>query len=352
MMNETAALVALNGVDALSNRQILRLLDHFGSAKAIWGLTCDQLKDAKVLTERAITAIQDFPCEKFLENEYNLISNKIILITIFDDLYPEVLKQISDAPVVLYVYGAGLQDLQPAVAIVGSRKASIYGRMTAGKLAGNLAQHGVTVVSGLARGVDTAAHEGCLAQDGRTVAVLGCGLGVSYPRENEKLRHQIAERGAVVSEFPMQTGPMPYHFPRRNRIVSGLSQGVVVVEAAAKSGALITADFALEQGREVYAVPAMIDHPNAAGGHSLIRQGAQLITSAEDILADLTGTVRSKKPEPMPIARKSQSIPAQPDEIQMLAYMADRPVHIDELVTLSGMEFPEATRLLLDMEMK
>ncbi len=208
------------------------------------------------------------------------------------------------------------------------------------------------IISGLALGIDTAAHQGCLRAGGLTAAVLGCGLGVDYPRENAELRQRIAEQGAVISEFPMRTQPRPYNFPRRNRIVSGLSKGVIVVEAAARSGALITADFALEQGRDVYAVPAMIDHPNAAGAHQLIREGAQLITSADDVLEDIGITAADKHISRTPHKRAALPQGLSEDENRLLKHMCDQPVHIDELARSAGMDLPVATSLLLSMEIK
>ena len=351
-MTERDALIALNGIEELSNRRILRLREVFGSAAAVWRASEAELRSRGGLSSAAAIALKAFSWEKFLENEYNVINNNTIIITISEESYPERLREISDAPVVLYVYGAGIADLGPAVGIVGSRQASVYGRNTAAKMASRLAEHGVSVVSGLARGIDTAAHEGCLRAAGRTVAVLGCGLGVNYPRENADLRDRIAEGGAVVSEFPWHTPPRPYHFPRRNRIVSGLSAGVIVVEAAAKSGALITADFALEQGRDVYAVPAMIDHPNAAGTHSLIRQGAQLITSADDVLDDLGVATPGRDPRGQ--ARRNAASPAGLTEAEGLLFkhISDQPVHIDDLVRSARIDLPAATGLLLSMEIK
>ena len=214
-----------------------------------------------------------------------------------DPDYPRILEEVSDAPVGIFVSGALLGPLAPMIGIVGSRTPTPRGSAVATELAADLAGAGLTVVSGLARGTDTRAHEGALDAGGRTVAVLGCGLGCVYPPENAGLALDIAESGSLVSEFPMLAEPMPWHFPRRNRIISGLAAGVIVVEAAAKSGALITAARALEQGREVFAVPGPVDEPLSAGPNRLIKAGAKLTEDAGDVLDELE---RAWGPFPVP----------------------------------------------------
>jgi len=224
-----------------------------------------------------------------MDKELELIKKyKVKVISLDDKGYPAILKEIHSAPKVLYVRGEILQEGQVAVAIVGSRVASHYGLTASQKLGYELASRGVVVVSGLARGIDSAAHKGAIKAHGKTIAVLGSGLAEVYPPENRKLADEIVESGgALVSEFPMETEPLSWHFPRRNRIISGLSLGVVVVEAAKNSGALITADFALEQNREVFAVPGMIDAKTSFGTNELIKQGAKLIQTADDIIEGL-----------------------------------------------------------------
>lgn len=212
----------------------------------------------------------------------------IQLLTCFDTDYPESLKNIPLAPPLLYVRGNFEALNQPAVAVVGSRQASLYGLQQARKFGEKLAESNFAVVSGLAKGIDQAAHEGCLrVNQGMTVAVLGCGLDRIYPRGSEKLYQRICERGAVISEYPLATPPLAYHFPRRNRIISGLSLGVLVVEAHIRSGSLITAYTALEQGKEVFAVPGPVDRLTSQGTHRLIKEGAVLTENVEDILAGL-----------------------------------------------------------------
>ncbi|MBP9854231.1 MAG: DNA-processing protein DprA [Candidatus Omnitrophica bacterium] len=351
-MNELNALMILNAVENVSNRQIHALIQYFGKAESILHAKESDLRQANILSETAVSNILNFPKDKFLETEYNLINNNIKVIKYTDTQYPELLREISDAPVILYVQGSGLNS-QPSIAMVGSRKSSIYGMTIAEKFANRLAESGVCVVSGLARGIDTAVHNGCLKAGGATVAVLGNGLSNPYPKENALLKEKIAEHGAVISEFPMQTNPMPYNFPRRNRIISGLSLGVIVVEAAEKSGALITADFALEQGRDVYAIPAMIDHPNSLGTHQLIKQGAKLMTSIEDVLEDLNMATVSVAAEKKEITQKAVNTDMLSErEHSLYRYISDQPIHIDELVSSSSMDIPTATTLLLSLEMK
>lgn len=261
--------------------------------------------------------------------------------------YPEALKNIFDPPPGIFIRGETTQEDSQAVAMVGSRKATRYGLASAAKLAGELAGAGVTVVSGMARGIDTAAHRGALESGGRTVAVLGCGLDVVYPRENSGLMEEIALRGALISEFPPGTGPQAWHFPVRNRIISGISRGVVVVEAASRSGALITADFALDQGREVMAVPGNINSELSRGANRLIRQGARPVESAGDILEDL-GLERLFDPgESAP-----QAAGLNPEEEAVRRLIAAGPATLDEIIDRSGLPAQKVLVALTFLEMK
>lgn len=233
------------------------------------------------------------------------------VITLDDPAYPPRLAEIYDPPLVLFARGALFEQDQHALAIVGTRKASPYGLRMAGRLAADLAARGITVVSGMASGIDAAAHRGALDAGGRTIAVLGCGVDQVYPKENADLMHDIMRQGAVVSPFPMGTGPSRGLFPFRNRIISGLSLGVCIVEAPPRSGALITARQAAEQGREVFAVPGQVDHENSRGPHALIQEGAKLVQSAEDMLVELEvpAAVRAAA-EIRPPAQRAEPSPA------------------------------------------
>ncbi|HWI41647.1 MAG TPA: DNA-processing protein DprA, partial [Verrucomicrobiae bacterium] len=236
------------------------------------------------------------------------------------------------------------EAVRRAVSVVGSRSATTYGADVAGQISSELAAAGVTVVSGMARGIDTAAHRGALKGGGRTVAVLGCGIDVVYPPENRRLLEETAAAGAVVTEFPMGTAPLAENFPRRNRIISGLSRGVLVVEAAENSGSLITAEYALEQGREVFAVPGNIAYAGSRGTNRLIKQGAKLVDSVEDILAEL------------PVARTAPtaapSFSLTPEEAEVFALIAGGPLHIDDIIVKCELTVGEVSSILLRLELK
>jgi len=285
-----------------------------------------------------------------------------------EDDYPDALREISRPPVGIYVEGDPLRLLEPMVGIVGTRTPTPRGAAVATGLAADLVREGVTVVSGIARGVDSSAHRGALDAGGRTVAVLGCGLAHTYPPENAGLRREIAARGAVVSEFPLRAEPLPGRFPRRNRIISGLSAGVVVVEAAARSGALITAARALEQGREVFAVPGPVDEPLSAGPNRLIKAGARLVEDARDVLDELAA---AWGPFPVPRAEWPAAGPGRTEATagssdldaegggpagaglpgRLTALLTLTPVSVDELVGATGAAVPEVLSALLRLEL-
>ena len=284
-------------------------------------------------------------------------------IEISDVRYPVLLRNIADPPPVLYVDG----QLEPAdvqaVAIVGSRHATLYGIRIARTLAEELSRLGFTIVSGMARGIDRVAHEGALAAGGRTLAVLGCGLDVAYPPDHTQLRAQVAEAGALLTEFPLGSPPLAAHFPRRNRILSGLSLGVVVVEAAEGSGSLITAKLAAEQGREVFAVPGPIDAPTSRGTHGLLKQGAKLTETVDDILEELLPQLerpvirRSLFPRPVagvPEPRRSSYEPANfsPEEEKVYAVVSCEPQSIDELSERAALASSRVACALLSLELK
>ncbi len=282
------ALLVLNAISGLGNRRTLELIQHFGSPQKVFGAFGNGALRSLGLPEQLILNIESFDAEDFLKvEERHLLTHGVRVITIQDEDYPARLKEIADAPIVFYVQGKVPERLDCALAVVGSRNPTIYGLQMAEQFACELAELGVPIVSGLARGIDAAAHRGCLRAGGETVGVLGCGLDIVYPRENTSLFQAIREKGCIISEFPFGTPPVAYNFPRRNRIVSGLSLGVLVVEANLKSGALITSDFALEQGREVFAIPGRVDSPLSQGPHAIIRQGAKLVLSVDDILEEL-----------------------------------------------------------------
>lgn len=267
------------------------------------------------------------------------------LVTLADDVYPRGLLQISDPPPVLYARGRVELLQRPSIAIVGSRNATAQGESNARSFAGALSDAGLTVVSGLALGIDAAAHRGGLAGVGSSIAVLGTGVDVVYPRGNAGLANELAQRGLVLSEFPLGTPAAQHHFPRRNRLISGLSQGCLVIEAAIASGSLITARAAAEQGREVFAVPGSIHSPLSKGCHALIKSGAKLVESADDVLSELHGFASRAAPRVQ--TRES------PGNLQsgLLAHMGHDPVDVDSLCERSGMSAEQVAADLLRLEL-
>ncbi len=273
-----------------------------------------------------------------------------------DELYPAKLLEIYNRPPLLYVKG-NLKKEDINIAIVGSRLASTYGKYTTERISRELVLQGITVVSGLARGIDSAAHRGALTAQGRTIAVLGTGLDIIYPPENKKLFTAICENGTIVSEFPLGTPPRACNFPARNRIISGISYGVVVVEAGEKSGSLITARLALEQGREVFAVPGSIDSPGSRGTNKLIKQGAKLIENTVDILEEILPQLeKTKIPELLSVTRKKTGLVEKKENLnssdrQIIALLSDSRLHIDELINTTGLAPGDVLSSLMKLEL-
>ncbi|HEX2618858.1 MAG TPA: DNA-processing protein DprA, partial [Phototrophicaceae bacterium] len=269
-------------------------------------------------------------------------------LTLEHDIYPPLLKTLPDAPPLLYVIGELLLEDHRALAVVGTRKSTRYGHDAAFDLSGKLAAQGVTIVSGLAPGIDAAAHEGALRAKGRTVAVLGSGIDIIYPREHLELARRIARQGALISEFPIGTPPEGRNFPRRNRVISGLAFGVMVVEAPQDSGALITANIAAEQGRDVFAVPASIYNPMGTGTNRLIQDGAKLVMGIDDILDE----VNLAHENSLTRTTAERIAPTDAVELALMNYLGSDPVHIDELVRLSGLPIATVSSTLTMLELK
>ncbi len=346
-------LIALNAVPGLRPSVARQLVEALGSVEAIGNATVLQLRQAGGMREQlARQVLEACRNERWVQQELVLAKEHgADLITWDDEAYPASLRTIHDPPPVLYVRGTLPSAQEPAVAIVGTRLASAYGLQSAERLAYDLALRGITVVSGMARGIDGAAHQGALKAGGRTLAVLGSGLARIYPPEHLELAQTIAGQGALVSEYPMTREPDTYTFPRRNRIISGLSLGVVVVEAAQRSGALITADFALEQGREVFAVPGPMASVTSQGTHHLLKQGARLVTSVDDILEEL-----HLRPETPTVTRRAAigHDEGLSDLEQQVAgcVSTDEPIHVDTIVVRSGLASAEVSAALLQLELK
>ncbi len=346
----------LREIPWLGNIQIKTLIRRFRSPEAVLAASETQLATVDSLTRRAVQGIlkhHRFEDEARRELD-EIFRHDIKLVVLTDDLYPPLLRQIQDPPPVLTFYGT-LETQSPCLSVIGSRNATEYGRRTAETLACRLCRKGFQIVSGLARGIDTMAHKGALRAGGRTIAVLGSGLKKIYPRENERLFHDIAETGTVFSEFKVNADPLPRHFPIRNRIIAGLSCGSIVVEAAERSGSLITARLTAEYGREVFAVPGSIQSRNSRGTHSLLKQGAKLAATETDILEELNQFIHEKNlnvPEPQSHHARKEDADALKKKYPVLNFLEPYPVHIDALIETTGMDSSTITSQLLDLELE
>ncbi len=348
-MNDFESLVSLNIIPQIGSVRLENLLKNFQKPQDIFKARRKDL--AAAVGEKISESIISFDY-RHLENDLALAKKAALkIITLFDQDYPQALNAIPGRPIVLYVSGSIIARDNLAIAIVGSRGASFYGLSQAEKFASQLSAQGITIISGMARGVDTYAHRGALKVKGRTIAVMGSGFSHIYPAENADLAKDIALSGAVVSEFPMEAKPLPGNFPRRNRLISGLSLGVLITEAARNSGALITADFALEQGREVFALPGRIDSSGSTGANALIKQGAKLVTCCDDILEELNLAVVDKKETNIPPAAK-QKIECAKEEEMLYDCINQQPVAIDDLVEKTSWPSSQVLNLVLKLQFK
>lgn len=344
--------LALSLTPGIGSILMKRLLDQFHSPEAVFRAPMKELLKIEGLGEKVAREIKKGPLEKVVEKELSLLEKvEGKILTLNDDHYPARLKEIYDPPPLIYMRGKIRKEDELAVAIVGSRKTTSYGRWITEKIGQDLARHGVTVVSGMARGIDSVAHHGAIQGGGRTIAVLGCGIDVVYPPENRSLYDQIIEHGAVLSEFPMGSPPEGGHFPRRNRIISGLSIGTVIVQASADSGSLITANYALEQGREVFAVPGNVGAEGSRGTNRLIKEGAKLVESSEDILEDILPQWRKEK-EAEVIQAESPLLHLTQEERNLYELIEESPMHIDRIIQCSQLDPGKAASLLLNLELK
>jgi DNA processing protein len=338
--------VGFHLISGVGSATLLALRDAFGTLESAWAASPADLR-AVGLSERAADTIAERRRAIDIDGEMERLARENVSVLILEDeAYPRLLREIPHAPAVLYMKGSLLPEDELAIGIVGTRRATPYGADMARRIAMDLARGGVTVVSGLALGIDTVAHHGALDAGGRTVAVLGCGVDVAYPSRNRKLAGRVIEHGALLSEYPLGAKPDARNFPARNRIISGLSKGVVVVEAPSRSGALITASFAGDQGREVYAVPGSARSPASAGCHALIRDGATLVTAAQQILDELeVDAVRAA-------VQTRLELPDSAQERTLFDLIGAEPRHVDELCRDSGLSIQETSGVLLSMELK
>lgn len=337
--------IAFHHVPYIGPVRTHRLLDHFGSLEAAWSADSRRLR--AVLDERSCEALVRTRATLDLDRVLERLDRAgVSVITIDDAAYPRLLREVHAPPTVLYLKGGLLPDDDRAVAIVGTRRATRYGADVAARLAGDLAQAGVTIVSGLARGIDGAAHQAALEAGGRTIAVFGTGILEIYPPQHRNLAARIEASGALISDYAPDRTVEAANFPARNRIISGLSRGVIVVEAPARSGALITADFAADQGRDVLAVPGSIFSAASAGCNQLLRDGARVVTSAQDVLDELGLAQR-------PVAAETQQSLLLPEEDRrLLAVLNAEPQHIDEIAEKLARPGPTVSAMLLTLELQ
>lgn len=348
--NDNEELLRLSAVPGIGPNKMRALVGHFRSVRKVFKASANELSKVAGIDRKIADNIRTFDGKQFSSEQVKrLAGTGSRLVTFWDEDYPWRLKEIYDPPVFLFVRGDFGPEDKYSIGIVGTRVPSNYGKRIAEKLTVELSRKGLTIVSGLAYGVDTIAHRHALQNGTRTIAVLGSGVDNIYPSENRLLAKEIESQGAVISEFPLGTGPDRTNFPRRNRIVCGLSLGIVVIEAGTKSGALITASMALDQNREVFAVPGNIDSTKSFGTNELIKQGAKVVTSVEDILDEL-------QPQLAPMLTKDTP-PREPTSLtdaekKLFGILTNEPTHVDEIASSTGQSTQQVLSTLLSLELK
>mgnify|MGYP002630482978 CR=1 FL=1 len=342
--------LALNMVVGVGRTLFHRLAQAFESPENVFSASASDLMQVQGIGDKIAREIAGFDVDQATGREFGLAEKEDIrILTLESAEYPELLKSIYDPPPVLYIKGKPLNSFTYPLAVVGTRNPSEYGKVIAQRLCVKLAVAGFNLVSGLARGIDTLVHKAALESGADTIAVFGCGLGHTYPPENRKLRNEIIQQGAIISEFPVLMRPDRNNFPARNRVLSGLSLGTVVVEAAEKSGALITADFALEQGREVFAVPGNITSPKSRGTNDLIKAGAKLVDSPEAVIEELIPVLKGRASE----HKKEPEIELDNDqERRVFSLLSFEGRHIDNLIENSNLSPAQVSATLLQLELR
>ncbi|MDJ0987681.1 MAG: DNA-processing protein DprA [Desulfobacterales bacterium] len=353
-MDKLLPWLCLKQVSGIGNHLFKRLIERFGSPQRVFQTTAQTLLEVEGISQHLASAILKFKAPEWIAAELDRIRQKgYTVVCLTDASYPSLLREIPDPPPLLYVCG-NLEGTHKNIAVVGSRHATAYGISATQKLCADLTAFDLSIVSGMALGIDTAAHQGALAGKGTTVAVLGSGFNHIYPAENRRLFKRISETGAVITEFALDTKPEPHNFPIRNRIISGMSLGTVVVEASRKSGSLITARLAAEQNREVFAVPGSIHSFKSTGTHTLIKQGAKLVENAQDVLEELTAYLAPapKPAQPKPNAITEMIASLAPEEMELYKILGPYPEHIDAIVRKTSIEPGKLLSLLLQLELK
>lgn len=348
MSDDLVYWIALSSIRDVGPVRMRSLLKAFGSPESVFKATLKGLEAVEGVGGRTASAIKSFRDWSGVEaavRRCEALGVRVVRYT--DTSYPEFLREIGDSPPILYTLGEMREEDRFSIAVVGPRRPSDYGVRVTDMIAGELGTCGLTVVSGLARGIDTVAHKAALKRGGRSIAVLGSGLDVPYPPENAGLMKRIETDGCVISEFPLGTKPERENFPRRNRLISGLSLGVLVVEATGDSGALITARYALDQGREVFAVPGMITSAKSSGTNALIKQGARLVEKASDIIEELAPQLKGFIKE-----RKRRAVVLTDEEKTVTERLSPEPLHIDELTRQTGLPAYRVLGILTALELK
>ena len=349
--SELALWLALTRIKGLGCISFKKLASHFADPTQSLSATAAELSAIEGIDRKAVDGLLAFTQWDEAEQEVQRAEEAGVKIIPFGSaIYPARLRSIADPPPCLYVKGEIRREDDKAVAVIGTRSASHYGRRVTRDLCRGLASLGFTVISGMARGIDGVAHDEALNAGGRTIAVLGSGVDRAYPPEHRKLYHRISENGAVISELPLGAPPLAFNFPARNRLISGLSAGVVVVEATEKSGSLITAAIALEQGREVFAVPGEVGSSRSRGGHRLIRQGAKLVENVDDILEEIAPQLVAR--DRQPAALRTLPVDAQPETHKIFDLLQERSLHIDEVIEASGFSASRVSQILLELELQ
>ncbi|MBM2831687.1 MAG: processing protein [Dehalococcoidia bacterium] len=338
--------IGLSKVSGIGTARFSLLEQHFGNPEAAWKAPAGELAKAG-LDSKTVAELLEQRAQVNLDEELEKLErHRVKALTWHDASYPARLKEVYDRPPVLYVEGSFLPEDEWCLAVVGTRRATIYGRQVTEEIVSHLARNRITIISGLARGIDSVAHRSTLEAGGRTMAVFACGLDIVYPAENRKLASDIVEHGALISEYPLGTKPMAQHFPRRNRIMSGISLGVLVIEAGERSGALNTVSHALEQNREVFAIPGSILSPASRGANTIIQQGAKLVTNGNDILEELNLTGVAQQLEMKTV------LPENDVEASLLKELTSEPLHVDEVCRRSGLHIAVVSSTLALMELK
>ena len=352
-MNDIEDIIRLNMISGIGTITFRTLIEHLGSVESILKCPKSQLEAIPGIGPKIADRIVNGAKEVDVDKEIKFAeSNNIKIVPYSSPEFPQNLKSIYDPPLLLYIKGEIVKNDTIALAIVGARRCSYYGLAQAERFARQLSQVGFCIVSGMARGIDTSAHQGVVKGKGRTIAVLGCGLGSIYPRENKELAEKIAANGAVISELPMNTPPNSRNFPPRNRIISGLSLGVLIVESTIASGSLITARWALEHGKEVFAIPGNIDNHYSKGTNKLIKEGAKLVEGINDIIEELGPLAESMYTEDNKKIEDVRSLTLNSQENKIFSLLSSIPIDIDEITLKSGLPASNVASTLMILEVR